>query len=429
MAARSPRHRITDALPPAAGVLALATIAAGLYLQRIAGEPLGLPERAVRGQVGAAGGPVAGGLDRLLRGRGGGRAAPALAPRAAVRRRVVRPGARAVARAGGGQRRHRPVERRLRPHHVRGPERVPARPRRARLRRRVLPRPLRRARAVAPRARRRAPAGPAAHASCARDRLARRHGRAVHRRRRAQRTAHLPARAPGARRAACAGGDPVIRGGARRAALRSHLGGRRLSDARPARRVATHRPLVGGPGRRRGDPRGRVALRLVAAGGRRLGRDPHPAPRRPARCGGAQRRLRRGSARVPRPAARRYGLRPDRRAALDRGRLSRGHSFDPPLLVLAPGLARRVPRRPRRAAELARAARSHEGRGDSGGDLRSHRDSGRPRLHQGRDRADLAVPRAVRLPGGGAGSGAAAAVLAALAAQALLYEPAFDTVW
>ena len=32
MAARSPRHRITVALPPAAGVVALATIAVGLYL-------------------------------------------------------------------------------------------------------------------------------------------------------------------------------------------------------------------------------------------------------------------------------------------------------------------------------------------------------------------------------------------------------------
>ena len=44
MAARSPRHRITFALPPAAGVVALATIAVAFYLERAAGEPLGLPD-------------------------------------------------------------------------------------------------------------------------------------------------------------------------------------------------------------------------------------------------------------------------------------------------------------------------------------------------------------------------------------------------
>ena len=44
MAARSTRHRITVALPRAAGFVALATIAVAFYLERAGGEPLGLPD-------------------------------------------------------------------------------------------------------------------------------------------------------------------------------------------------------------------------------------------------------------------------------------------------------------------------------------------------------------------------------------------------
>jgi hypothetical protein len=43
IAARSPRIRITVALPAAAAAVALATIAGGLYLRRVADVPLGLP--------------------------------------------------------------------------------------------------------------------------------------------------------------------------------------------------------------------------------------------------------------------------------------------------------------------------------------------------------------------------------------------------
>ena len=58
MAARSPRHRITVTLPPAAGVVALATIAVGLYLQRVAGEPLGLPYAPLVGNWGPQADPL-----------------------------------------------------------------------------------------------------------------------------------------------------------------------------------------------------------------------------------------------------------------------------------------------------------------------------------------------------------------------------------
>ena len=85
-----------------------------LYLDRVAGEPLARPT----GHWSATGRrrPTrCRGLDRLLRRRGGARAAPACASGARVRRGGIRPHARAAARARRRERRHRAVEPRLRP--------------------------------------------------------------------------------------------------------------------------------------------------------------------------------------------------------------------------------------------------------------------------------------------------------------------------
>ena len=104
-----------------------------------------------------------------------------------------------------------------------------------------------------------------------------------------------------------------------------------------------------------------------------------------------------------RRARRRLRLRPDRRAAGDRGRLSPQRGFGPSIRVLGDRLtggmgrhARAADRR-RRPAVVGTARR----RGDR---ARRRRDRcGRRRLHEGRDRAHLAVPGPAGLRGRGAG--------------------------
>ena len=75
--------------------------------------------------------------------------------------------------------------------------------------------------------------------------------RRCHRRRRAQRPARLPARPPGARRPAGAAGGAAAGAGAGRAAVRRDVGRRGLPHPRPARRLAARRPRLAGARRRR----------------------------------------------------------------------------------------------------------------------------------------------------------------------------------
>ncbi len=181
---------------------------------------------------------------------------------------------------------------------------------------------------------------------------------------------------------------------------------------------------------RRCRARGRVVLRVVAARGRRLGGDRRLAPRRPAHRGRAVRALRCRAAGVLRPAVRRERLRPDRHDPRDRGGLPRRHRLAAAVLVLAARLADRVPARARAPARLPRAEGAGAARDAGVRDLRGDRDRGRARAHQGRDRADLALPRPVRLPRAAATQAKPTRWLfGALAAQALLYELLFDTVW
>ena len=151
MAARSPRLRITVALPAAAGVVALATIAVGLYLERVAGEPLGLPDAPFVGNWAPQADPLL--VVSIVCFAAAVTVAPRLlslpSPLFAVASFVlVLVLWLALAAGSGGTAQWSAV---FDPTDVRGPERVPARPRRSRVRRRVLPRPLRRARAGAAR--------------------------------------------------------------------------------------------------------------------------------------------------------------------------------------------------------------------------------------------------------------------------------------
>ena len=101
----------------------------------------------------------------------------------------------------------------------------------------------------------------------------------------------------------------------------------------------------------------------------------------------------------------RHRLRPDRHHPGHRAGLPRRDRVAAPLRVLAVRLADRVPADPRRADHLAGAASGAQPGGDR--DLRRDRDRRGPRLHEGRDRADLALPRPVRVPRGGAAGQAA----------------------
>ena len=265
----------------------------------------------------------------------------------------------------------------------------------------------------------------------ARDHLAGRDGGAVHRRRRAQRAA----------RRTCSAARCSTSGARRIAALLLAFAPGALLfgatsadavylDARPARRVAAGGPLVARAGGRRRRARRRVVLRVVAARGRRLGGDRRAAARGLARRARAVGAVRRRAARVlrrcstPAPASTRSArcARPRTSTAPASPRCARtgtGCSGSPTAFLLVLGLPitwYALRRSPRHTLAIAIFA-VHRVRGGDG-------------LHEGRDRADLAVLRAVRLPRRRhAATCRLRPVLLLLAVQALAWELVFDTVW
>ena len=190
---------------------------------------------------------------RAGRRRGGRATAPGPSPAAGrVLRRVLRAGAvrrpGGEPRAGGHGRLVAHVHDR-RGRVPRGPERVPAGPADARLRRALLPRSLRRDGDVAAGERRRAPAGPAAAHGRPGDHDRGRPRGAVHRRRRPLRAARAPPELDAGRRADRPDRGPAVRAvpgarAVRRVLLRRRLRGDRRPGRVPARRP---QPCAGAP--------------------------------------------------------------------------------------------------------------------------------------------------------------------------------------
>ncbi|CAA9480890.1 MAG: hypothetical protein AVDCRST_MAG17-160, partial [uncultured Solirubrobacterales bacterium] len=299
----------------------------------------------------------------------------------------------------------------LRPALRRGHGRVPGRAPGPRIRGPAVPRPLRRDRLGASRPRRRAPAGAALGGRSPRHRDRARLCRANRRGRSPRRPAGLPAGARAARRRRPrARRDAAVRVRAERDHLRRERGRRPLRHARDPGRAAADRPAAGRPprGRPRGTGSGHLLL-LRQPRRRRVGCARCRGTRGAARRGQGRRRGRRRARRLLPRRLRALRLRHRRRDRHHRGHLPRQYRSSATLLVLplrlAGGLAGGHGHPPR--ALLAAGHRRPRGGGGGPGGGRGDR-CGR-RLHQGRDRTDLALLRATGVRGRGGGPAPATA--------------------